>query len=114
MSNDDQYDDPFDDLDDSDAYVRNTHGYVGDAEGLLRRAIDIIATAPTMPLSSSPRIDRSAYAGTTLLGKLGVESAREKELHGTNGFREVLVNAQGRSVQKAGGFAPCLNGPPRK
>jgi hypothetical protein len=33
-------------------------GYVGDAETLLRRAIDIIATAPTMPLSSSPRIDR--------------------------------------------------------
>ena len=32
--------------------------YVGDAETLLRRAIDIIATAPTMPLSSSPRIDR--------------------------------------------------------
>lgn len=31
---------------------------VGDAEALLRRAIDIIATAPTMPLSSSPRIDR--------------------------------------------------------
>jgi len=55
-----------------------------------------------------PRIDRSAYAGTTLIGKLGVESAREKELHGTNGFREVLVNAQGRSVQKAGGFAPDL------
>ena len=55
-----------------------------------------------------PRIDRSAYAGTTLIGKLGVESAREKELHGTNGFREVLVNAQGRSVQKAGAFAPDL------
>ena len=54
------------------------------------------------------RIDRSAYAGTTLIGKLGVESAREKELHGTNGFREVLVNAQGRSVQKQGGFAPDL------
>jgi len=33
-------------------------GYVGDAETLLRRAIDIVATAPTMPLSSSPRIDR--------------------------------------------------------
>ena len=54
------------------------------------------------------RIDRGAYADTTLIGKLGVESAREKELHGTNGFREVLVNAQGRSVQKAGGFAPDL------
>jgi cell division septum initiation protein DivIVA len=33
-------------------------GYVGDAETLLRRAVDIVATAPTMPLSSSPRIDR--------------------------------------------------------
>ena len=54
------------------------------------------------------RIDRSAYAGTTLIGKLGVESAHEKELHGTNGFREVLVNAQGRSVQKQGGLAPDL------
>ncbi len=32
--------------------------YVGDAETLLRRAIDVVATAPTMPLSSSPRIDR--------------------------------------------------------
>jgi penicillin-binding protein 2 len=46
------------------------------------------------------RIDASAYAGTSLIGKLGVEAAREKDLHGTNGFREVLVNAQGRSVDR--------------
>jgi signal transduction histidine kinase len=60
MSYDDQTDDDdFDDIDDdSDAFVRGTNGYVGDAEQLLRRAVDIIATAPTMPLSSSPRIDR--------------------------------------------------------
>ena len=62
MSNDDydEYDDEFDDelLDDSDAYVRANNGYVGEAEGLLRDVIDLIATAPTMPLSSSPRIDR--------------------------------------------------------
>jgi penicillin-binding protein 2 len=45
------------------------------------------------------KIDLSAYEGTTLMGKLGVEAAREKELHGVNGFREILVNAQGRSVQ---------------
>lgn len=45
------------------------------------------------------RIDRSEYAGTTLIGKLGVEAARERELHGTNGFREILVNAQGRAVE---------------
>jgi hypothetical protein len=61
---DDQYDDDeegdeFDhEFDDSDAFVKTTNGYVGDAEQLLRRAIDVIATAPTMPLSSSPRIDR--------------------------------------------------------
>jgi penicillin-binding protein 2 len=45
------------------------------------------------------RIDRAAYVGTALIGKLGVEAARESELHGVNGFREILVNAQGRSVQ---------------
>lgn len=53
------------------------------------------------------KIDASAYAGTSLIGKLGVEAAREKELHGTNGFREVLVNAQGRSVS-ASQLAPDL------
>lgn len=60
MSYDDEHDEFDDDeeFDDSDAFVRSTNGYVGDAEALLRRAIDIIASAPTMPLSSSPRIDR--------------------------------------------------------
>ena len=62
MTYDDDYDELDDELendfDDSDAYVKTTNGYVGDAEQLLRRAIDIIANAPTMPLSSSPRIDR--------------------------------------------------------
>jgi penicillin-binding protein 2 len=53
-------------------------------------------------------IDRAAYAGTALIGKLGVESAYEKELHGFNGFREVLVNASGRSVERQGAFVPNL------
>jgi penicillin-binding protein 2 len=53
-------------------------------------------------------IDRAAYAGNSLIGKLGVESAFERELHGTNGFREVLVNAQGRSVERQGAFVPNL------
>ena len=57
MSYDDPYEDEFEDItDDTDAYARI--GQVGDAETLVRRAADIIATAPTMPLSSSPRIDR--------------------------------------------------------
>ncbi len=47
-------------------------------------------------------IDRAAYAGTALIGKLGVEAAYERQLHGTNGYREILVDAQGRSVDKLG------------
>lgn len=59
MSYDDRYDgDPYDEIDDEYPEPGQEHGYVGDAETLLRRAIDIIADAPTMPLSSSPRIDR--------------------------------------------------------
>jgi cell division septum initiation protein DivIVA len=53
----DDYDDDYDEIDDEYPEPGN-QGYVGDAETLLRRAIDIIADAPTMPLSSSPRIDR--------------------------------------------------------
>jgi penicillin-binding protein 2 len=58
------------------------------------------------------RIDRAAYAGTSLIGKLGVESAYEPRLHGTNGSREVLVNAQGRSVERQGAFVPDLKTKP--
>jgi penicillin-binding protein 2 len=53
-------------------------------------------------------IDRAAYEGTALIGKLGVEASYEKALHGTNGHREILVNAQGRSVQRQGAYAPDL------
>jgi penicillin-binding protein 2 len=53
-------------------------------------------------------IDRAAYAGTSLMGKLGVEGTFEHELHGANGFREVLVNAQGRSVERQGPFVQSL------
>src|SRR5262249_41181618 len=55
--NDGHANDAYDDYDDyPDPAQAGSH--VGDAETLLRRAIDIIANAPTMPLSSSPRIDR--------------------------------------------------------
>ncbi|MET0143407.1 MAG: hypothetical protein ABW328_01270 [Ilumatobacteraceae bacterium] len=55
----DDHDDGYEGYDEiDDEYPEPGQGYVGDAETLLRRSIDIIATAPTMPLSSSPRIDR--------------------------------------------------------
>jgi penicillin-binding protein 2 len=54
------------------------------------------------------RIDKPGYAGTTLIGKLGVESAYEAQLHGLNGYRQILVNAQGRSVDRQGYYLPEL------
>jgi penicillin-binding protein 2 len=55
------------------------------------------------------RIDRAAYAGTSTIGKLGIEAAYEDALHGRNGSREILVNARGRSVERVGPLAPRLN-----
>jgi penicillin-binding protein 2 len=61
-------------------------------------AVHALGYVAAISESDLDRIDRAAYNGTTLIGKLGVESRYEPQLHGTNGFREVLVNAQGRSV----------------
>jgi penicillin-binding protein 2 len=54
------------------------------------------------------RIDREEYAGTSTIGKVGVESAFEDTLRGRNGRREIMVNARGRSVDKAGGLEAKL------
>ena len=65
MSYDDRYDDydddgvhdEYDEIDDDYPDPKDQQGYVGDAETWLRRAIDMVANAPRIPLSSSPRID---------------------------------------------------------
>ena len=54
------------------------------------------------------RIDVANYAGTTLIGKLGVERAFETDLHGETGFQQLLVNAQGRRVARVGLSTPEL------
>jgi penicillin-binding protein 2 len=53
-------------------------------------------------------IDVANYAGTTLIGKLGVERAFEGDLHGTTGYQQLLVNAQGRRVERVGIATPQL------
>ena len=58
------------------------------------------------------QIDTAEYAGTSLIGKLGVEGAYEQHLHGKPGYKEVLVNAAGRPVEKLGDFAPDLTSRP--
>src|SRR5512134_2002253 len=54
------------------------------------------------------RIDVANYAGTTLIGKLGLERAFEDELHGRTGHQQLLVNAQGRRVERVGLSTPQL------
>jgi penicillin-binding protein 2 len=54
------------------------------------------------------RLDPAEYFGTAAIGKTGIERAYEPELHGQGGFREVLVNAEGRSVDMLGGARPQL------
>ena len=48
------------------------------------------------------RIDRSNYAGTSHIGKTGIERAYEDRLHGQVGYRQLVVNAQGRVLDVAG------------
>lgn len=55
------------------------------------------------------KIDSAEYAGTSLIGKVGVEAAYEQQLHGKPGYREILVNAAGRPVDRQGDYAPQLN-----
>jgi penicillin-binding protein 2 len=45
------------------------------------------------------RVDRERYFGTGAIGKTGVERAYEDDLLGTGGYREVLVNAEGRPAK---------------
>jgi penicillin-binding protein 2 len=54
------------------------------------------------------RIDESKYAGTTLIGKNGLERKYEEVLHGETGYQQLLVNAQGRRVDRVGVRAPDL------
>jgi len=45
------------------------------------------------------RIDPADYAGTTHIGKEGIERSYEDVLHGTAGFQQVEVNAEGRVLR---------------
>ena len=71
-------------------------------------AVHALGYVAAISASDLAHIDPTTYAGTTLIGKLGVEGAYEHQLHGTPGFREVLVNAAGRPVTREGAYRPKL------
>lgn len=45
------------------------------------------------------RIDPARYAGTTHIGKMGIEREYEDRLHGQAGFEQVEVSAEGRTLR---------------
>lgn len=61
------------------------------------------------------RIDRSNYTGTSQIGKAGVERTYEDVLHGKVGYRQQVVNAQGRVLydpvrEKGGSGSVAVSG----
>ncbi|HEX7081765.1 MAG TPA: penicillin-binding protein 2 [Gammaproteobacteria bacterium] len=71
-------------------------------EGLIRyypfgpasaHAVGYVGSISTYDLE---RIDRSNYAATSQIGKSGIERSYEDVLHGQVGYRQQVVNAQGR------------------
>jgi penicillin-binding protein 2 len=77
-----------------DIQTRLTRFYPHGAVGV--HALGYVAAISEQDMA---KIDPGEYAGTTLIGKIGLEESYEKELHGDPGFRQVLVNAQGRPVE---------------
>ncbi len=72
-------------------------------------AVDAVGYVGTISANDLKHIDQAAYAGTAVIGKTGVEAAYEKQLHGTNGYRQILVNALGRPVQRPGALGRELH-----
>lgn len=71
-------------------------------------AVHALGYVGTISESDLNRIDREEYAGSSTIGKIGVEAAFEDVLRGRNGRREIMVNARGRSVDKLGPLQPEL------
>lgn len=45
------------------------------------------------------KFDKSNYSGTTHIGKLGIEQSYENILHGKVGYKQIEINAQGRTIR---------------
>ena len=71
-------------------------------EGLIRHypygeaAAHVVGYVGRISESDLERIDGADYKGTSQIGKTGLERAYEDVLHGTVGYREIVVNAHNR------------------
>ncbi len=71
-----------------------------------KSAIHAIGYVGSIAQADLERIDPARYAGTSHIGKIGGESARESILHGVPGYEQRLVNVQGRRMGPPTGGDP--------
>ena len=74
--------------------ARLTRNYPQDSHAV--HALGYVGRIDEKDLSEVDEVD---YAGTTHIGKLGLEKFYEHELHGTVGVQHVEVNAKGRTLR---------------
>ncbi len=72
-------------------------------------AVAAVGYVGTISASELAHLNPAEYAGTAVIGQTGVEAAYEKDLHGTNGYRQILVDALGRPVRRPGALGKELH-----
>jgi penicillin-binding protein 2 len=72
---------------------------LGEVGSHLLGYIGRINQAEKKAMEDWPDEEQSNYKGTEHIGKLGLEQAYERQLHGTTGFEEVETSAGGRAVR---------------
>ncbi|ODU06939.1 MAG: penicillin-binding protein 2 [Rubrivivax sp. SCN 71-131] len=75
------------------------HYPLGEVGSHLLGYIGRINPAEKKAIEDWPDEEQANYRGTDHIGKLGLEQAYERELHGTTGFAEVETSAGGRPVR---------------
>ncbi len=64
-----------------------------------KHAVHALGYVGRIDVKDLNRLDEANYAGTSYIGKLGLEKFYEDDLHGDVGFQRVEVNASGRTLR---------------
>ena len=64
-----------------------------------KHAVHALGYVGRIDVRDLARLDEANYAGTSHIGKLGLEKYYEKQLHGEVGYQRVEVNASGRTLR---------------
>lgn len=75
------------------AKLKRTYPYKGNA-------VHVLGYVGKINQSEYEQLDESRYAGTDVIGKLGIEKYYEQRLHGKPGIQQIETNARGRVIRK--------------